>query len=108
MYTDVRRGLPAGQPRGILIANPPLRAGGCALILYKFEVKCRAEYYRSMRKYGFCTYVRSLTNQINAAIHGRMSDSLGYTWPSWVGDDLHAERVGGSRVRATGPRCDTD
>ena len=22
-----------------------------------------------------------------------MSDSIGYTWPSCVGDDLHAERV---------------
>ena len=54
-----------------------------------------AEYYPSMRKYGFCTYVRSLTNQINAVIHSRMSDSIGYTWPSCVGDDLHAERVGG-------------
>ena len=54
----------------------------------------KAEYYRSMRKYGFCTYVRSLTNQINAVIHSRMSDSLGYTWRSCVGDDLHAERVG--------------
>ena len=47
-----------------------------------------------MRKYGFCTYVRSLTNQINAVIHSRMSDSIGHTWPSCVGDDLHAERVG--------------
>ena len=35
-----------------------------------------AEYYRSMRKYGFCTYVRSLTNQINAVIHSCMSDSI--------------------------------
>ena len=52
-----------------------------------------AEYYRSMRKYGFCTYVRSLTNQINVVIHSRVSDSVGYTWPSCVGDDLHAERV---------------
>ena len=41
-----------------------------------------------MRKYGFSTYVRILTNQINAVIHSRMSDSLGYyTWPSCVGDD---------------------
>ena len=47
-----------------------------------------------MTKYGFCTYVRSLTNQINAVIHGLMSDSIGHTWPSCVGDDLHAERVG--------------
>ena len=29
MYTDVSVGLPAGQPRGIPISNPPLRAGGC-------------------------------------------------------------------------------
>ena len=42
----------------------------------------------------FCTYVRSLANQINAIIHSRMSDSLGYTWPSCVGDDLQAERLG--------------
>ena len=47
-----------------------------------------------MRKYGFCTYARSLTNQINAVIHSRISDSIGHTWPSCVGDDLHAERVG--------------
>ena len=47
-----------------------------------------------MGKYVFFTYVRSLTNQINAVIHSRMSDSLGYTWPSCIGDDLHAERVG--------------
>ena len=47
-----------------------------------------------MRKYGFCTYVRSLTNQINAVIHSRISDSIGHTWPSPAGDDLHAERVG--------------
>ena len=32
-------GLPAGQPRGIPISNPPLRAGGCALIQYNFESK---------------------------------------------------------------------
>ena len=53
-----------------------------------------AEYYQRIRKYGFCTYVRSLTNQIKAVIHSRMSDSIGYTWPSSVSDDLHAERVG--------------
>ena len=53
-----------------------------------------AEYYRSIRKHGFCTYVISLTNQINAVIHSRISDSIGHTWPSCVGDDLHAERVG--------------
>ena len=47
-----------------------------------------------MKKYGFCTYVRSLTNRINAVIHCRMSDSIGHTWSSCVGDDLHAERVG--------------
>ena len=47
-----------------------------------------------MRKYGFCPYLTSLTNDINAGIHSRMSDSIGYTWPSRVGDDLHAERVG--------------
>ena len=41
----------------------------------------------------FCTHVRSLTNQINGVIHSRMSDSLRFTWPSCVGDDLHAERV---------------
>ena len=39
------------------------------------------------------TYIRSLNNQINAVIHSRMSDSIGYTWPSCVGDDLHSERV---------------
>ena len=53
-----------------------------------------AEYYRSTRKYGFCTYARYLTNQIKAVIYSRMSDSIGYTWPSCVGDDLHAERGG--------------
>ena len=47
-----------------------------------------------MRKYGFCTYVRILTNLINAVIHSRINDSLWYTWPSCVGDDLHADRVG--------------
>ena len=47
-----------------------------------------------LRKNGFCTYVRSLTNQINAVIHSHMSDSIGHTWPSCVVDDLHAERVG--------------
>ena len=47
-----------------------------------------------MRKYEFCTYVRSLTNHINAVIQSRMSDSIGHTWPSCVGDDLHAEFVG--------------
>ena len=36
-----------------------------------------AEYFRSsMRKYGFCMYVRRLTNQINAVIHGRVSYSI--------------------------------
>ena len=39
MYTDVSVGLPAGQPRGIFISNPLLRAGGCASIEYNFESK---------------------------------------------------------------------
>ena len=47
-----------------------------------------------MKNYGFCTYVIGLTNQINAVIHSRMSDSIGHTWPSCVGDGLHAKRVG--------------
>ena len=42
-----------------------------------------------------CLYVREMfDNQINAVIHSRMSDSLGYTWPSCVGDDLHAVGAG--------------
>ena len=29
----------------------------------------------------------------------RMTDSIGYTWSSCVGDNLHAERVGEQRQR---------
>ena len=32
-----------------------------------------------MRDYEFCTYVRSLANQMNAVIHGCMNRSPGYT-----------------------------
>ena len=35
-------GLPAGQPRGIPISNPPLRTGGFALIKYNFGSKVQS------------------------------------------------------------------
>ena len=98
-----RRGSP-----GIFPSPTPLSGQGVA---NKYnttsKAKCKAEYYRSMRKYGFCTYVRSLTNQINAVFHSRMGDSIGHTWPSCVGDDLHGARRG-AESELTGPRCDTD
>ena len=86
-----RRGSP-----GVFPCPTPLSGRGVAHQYNTIsKAKCKAEYYRSMKKYGFCPYLRSLTNEINAVNHSRMSDSIGYTWPSRVGDDLHAERVGG-------------
>ena len=86
---------PEGVPTTIFLTTKTPRSSMRQSARLDSRLDCgQAEYYRSMRKYGYCTYVRSLTNQINAVIHSRMGDSIGYTWPSCVGDDLHAERIG--------------